>query len=100
MAYESAADEIVFVFGPVLVGLLATTMSPAAPVVGAAVLALVFVTAFAMHPTASTPLGRGAHGAREHPAQAPARELLRAGVLTTAVGRWAWACSSDRCSPR
>lgn len=40
MAYESAADEIVFVFGPVIVGLLATTLNPAAPVIGAAVLGI------------------------------------------------------------
>lgn len=83
MAYESAADEIVFVFGPVIVGLLATTMSPAAPVIGAAVLALVFVTAFALHPTASTAAtDRGA----ARPEQAPARELLRPRVLAPVAG--------------
>lgn len=82
MAYESAADEIVFVFGPVIVGLLATTMSPAAPVIGAAVLALVFVSAFALHPTAAA--ARPAHGAK--PQQSPARELARPALLTTVVG--------------
>ena len=34
--------------GPVIVGLLATTMSPAAPMVGAAVLTILFVGAFAL----------------------------------------------------
>lgn len=82
MAYESAADEIVFVFGPVIVGLLATTMNPAAPVIGAAVLALVFVTAFALHPTAKV----AAPAAGVRPEQAPARELLRSGVLAPVVG--------------
>ena len=82
MAYESAADEIVFVFGPVIVGLLATTMSPAAPVIGAAVLALVFVSAFALHPTAT--VADVPHG--EKPAQAPARELARPALVTTVVG--------------
>ncbi|MFE7846711.1 MFS transporter [Microbacterium sp. NPDC057407] len=82
MAYESAADEIVFVFGPVIVGLLATTLSPAAPVIGAAVLALVFVSAFALHPTAAA--ASVAQGAK--PAQAPARELARPELLTTVVG--------------
>lgn len=53
MAYESAADETAFVFGPLLVGLLATTLGPAAPVIGAGLLALVFVSAFALHKTAS-----------------------------------------------
>lgn len=82
MAYESAADEIVFVFGPVIVGLLATTLNPAAPVIGAAVLALVFVSAFALHPTATV----GAPKGSAKPAQAPARELFRPVLLTTVVG--------------
>ena len=83
MAYESAADEIVFVFGPVLVGLLATTMNPAAPVIGAAALALVFVTAFALHPSA----GADARAHDDGPVdQAPARELLRPALLATVVG--------------
>jgi hypothetical protein len=83
MAYESAADEIIFVFGPVIVGLLATTLNPAAPVIGAAVLGLVFVTAFALHPTARTSTGSAAERRAE---QAPARELFRARVLAPVVG--------------
>lgn len=86
MAYESAADEIAFVFGPVVVGLLATTMSPAAPVIGAALLALVFVTAFALHPTAATPATTRAAGAAARAEQAPARELFRARVLAPVAG--------------
>ncbi|MHC2999137.1 MFS transporter [Microbacterium sp. HJ5] len=82
MAYESAADEIVFVFGPVIVGVLATTLNPAAPVIGAAVLALVFVSAFALHPTANA--GAAAAGAK--PQQAPARELARPALMATVVG--------------
>jgi MFS family permease len=82
MAYESAADEVVFVFGPVIVGVLATTMTPAAPVLGAAVLGLVFVTAFALHPTAAV----AARSRAERLAQAPARELLRARVLAPVAG--------------
>ncbi len=82
MAYESAADEIVFVFGPVIVGLLATTMNPAAPVIGAAVLALVFVSAFALHPTAKA----SAAAAGDRPEQAPVRELFRARVLAPTAG--------------
>jgi len=83
MAYESAADEIVFVFGPVIVGLLATTLNPAAPVIGAAVLGLVFVSAFALHPTAKTV---AASGGGVRPAQAPLTELFRARVLAPVVG--------------
>lgn len=54
MAYESAADETVFVFGPFIVGLLASALAPWAPLVGAAVLTVVFVGAFALHPSART----------------------------------------------
>jgi len=81
MAYESAADEMAFVFGPVVVGLLATTAGPTAPVVGAAVLAVVFVTAFALHPTATV---RAADAAPA--SQAPVRELFRFGVLVPVAG--------------
>ncbi|MFE5776732.1 MFS transporter [Brachybacterium sp. NPDC056505] len=82
MGYESAADETAFVFGPVVVGLLATTMSAAAPMIGAAVLTLVFVTAFALHPTA-----RAAAPATGSPVvQAPARELRSARVLVVVAG--------------
>ncbi|MET9326533.1 MFS transporter [Tsukamurella sp. NPDC003166] len=82
MAYESAADEVIFVFGPVIVGLLATTMSPAAPMVGAAVLTILFVGAFALHPT-----GRATE---QHTAgtveQAPARELRAPALITVVAG--------------
>jgi len=82
MAYESTADEVVFVFGPVLVGALATTLNPAAPIIGAAALTAVFVTAFALHRT-----GKTAPGSRETPVvQAPARELLRPALMVTIVG--------------
>lgn len=82
MAYESAADEVVFVFGPVVVGLLATTQGPVAPVLGAAALALIFVTAFALHPTARVS-ARSEDGSVD---QAPAIELVRARVLIPVVG--------------
>lgn len=82
MAYESAADETVFVFGPAIVGLLATTMNPVAPVIGAAVLTVLFVTAFALHPT-----GRVEPSGSDEPVEAaPARALLRPGVLVAVLG--------------
>ncbi|ADG79588.1 Major facilitator superfamily MFS_1 OS=Tsukamurella paurometabola (strain ATCC 8368 / DSM /CCUG 35730 / CIP 100753 / JCM 10117 / KCTC 9821 / NBRC 16120/ NCIMB 702349 / NCTC 13040) OX=521096 GN=Tpau_2992 PE=4 SV=1 [Tsukamurella paurometabola] len=82
MAYESAADEVIFVFGPVIVGLLATTMNVAAPMVGAAVLTAIFVTAFALHPS-----GRAVPAAASGAVvQAPARELLRPAVIVVVVG--------------
>lgn len=82
MGYESAADETAFVFGPVVVGLLATTLHPAAPMIGAAVLTLGFVTAFALHPTARVQ----APAAHEEVVQAPARELRSLRVLVVVAG--------------
>jgi len=81
MGYESAVDEIVFVFGPVLVGVVAIAATPAAPVLAAAALTLVFVTAFALHPTARTAGHASEAGDRE-----PARRIARPGILLAAGG--------------
>ncbi len=81
MAYESAADEMVFVFGPVIVGVLATALSPAAPVLAAAALTLVFVATFALHPSA-----RLAQRGDNRLAPAPASHLVRPRVLVTLLG--------------
>lgn len=51
MSIESVADELVFVFGPVAVGLLAVQFGAWAPLGIAAALTLVFVGSFALHPT-------------------------------------------------
>ena len=83
MAYESAADEVIFIIGPVLVGLLATTMNPAAPLIGAAALTVVFVAAFALHSTASA----ADHAVRISTVEpAPARELWQPRLLTVLLG--------------
>ncbi|RZU32501.1 MFS transporter [Blastococcus saxobsidens] len=82
MAYESAADEMVFIVGPFLVGLLATAIAPWVAIAGASALTFVFVTAFALHPS-----GRLHQGTNEtHTEQAPARELVRFKLLTVVVG--------------
>ncbi|MFE6510843.1 MFS transporter [Nocardioides sp. NPDC057767] len=82
MAYESAADEIVFIVGPVVAGILAVTIDPWAPVVAAAALTLVFVSAFALHPSAATAQA----SARHSPAVGSVRELARPGVVVIVVG--------------
>ncbi len=83
MAYESAADETVFVIGPFVVGLLASAVAPWAPLVGAAVLTVSFVGAFALHPSGRlVAAARGADGA----APSPVRELFRARLLVVVVG--------------
>lgn len=81
MAYESAADETVFIIGPFLVGLLASAIAPWVAVAGASALTFVFVTAFALHPT-----GRLAVGQQTEVAQAPARQLLRPRLVVVVVG--------------
>lgn len=87
MSYEGMADELSFVGGPVLVGVLATAAGPAVPVVVAAAVTAVFVVAFAWHPTAAAvrPNGRMARAAhRESRAGRPS--LLRVRVLLPVGG--------------
>ncbi|WP_323958728.1 MFS transporter [Arthrobacter sp. JZ12] len=62
LSYESTADEATFVLGPALVGLLASLLAPWLPLALAALLTVIFVSAFAMHPTerAVVPLRRRA----------------------------------------
>lgn len=67
LSYESTADELTFVLGPALVGLLASVIAPWLPLTLAAVLTVIMVSAFAVHPTvqAVVPLSRRPHPARE-----------------------------------
>ncbi|MEJ1921359.1 MFS transporter [Microbacterium sp. KHB019] len=83
MAYESAADETVFVFGPFLVGIAASVIAPWAPLVGAAVLTLAFVGAFALHPSARhVSAERGSDGR----APSSVSELVRPQLLVVVIG--------------
>lgn len=88
LAYESAADETVFVFGPVIVGLLATAFGAWAPILGAIALTLVFVTAFAMHHT-SAPAKTAAERAAT---LAPSSELWRPSLLIVVFGTFSVGC--------
>ncbi|MDQ0725680.1 MFS transporter [Microbacterium sp. W4I20] len=83
MAYESAADETVFVFGPFIVGILASALAPWAPLVGAAVLTVVFVGAFALHPS-----GRHVSQERDSDGKAPSTvsDLFRPQLLIVVLG--------------
>ena len=51
LSYESTADELTFVLGPALFGVLASLVAPWSPFVLAAALTLTMVTTFAVHPT-------------------------------------------------
>lgn len=83
MSYESAADEMVFVFGPFLVGILASFIAPWAPMAIASGLTLLFVGAFALHPTA-----RHVSAARSADGSAPSSvtELFRPSLLVVVTG--------------
>ncbi|WP_181275248.1 MFS transporter [Brevibacterium oceani] len=83
MAYESAADEVIFVFGPFIVGLLATLFDPVAPIIGAIVMTLVFVYAFALHPTGRT---RSAGSIAAVAERAPAKDMFTPGVFVVILG--------------
>lgn len=80
MSYESTADELTFVMGPALVGLLASALSPWLPLALAALITITLVSAFAVH--------------RTHYAVVPSRKIAAAHHLsaparsTTAADWW------------
>jgi MFS family permease len=51
LSYEGTADEITFVLGPALVGVLASLVAPWLPLALAAVMTITLVPAFAVHPS-------------------------------------------------
>ncbi|WP_347111214.1 MFS transporter [Paenarthrobacter sp. S56] len=51
LSYEGTADEITFVLGPALVGLLASIVAPWLPLALAAAMTIVLVPLFAVHPS-------------------------------------------------
>jgi hypothetical protein len=51
LSYESTADEVTFVLGPALVGILASLVAPWLPLALAAAMTITLVPAFAAHPT-------------------------------------------------
>lgn len=75
LSLEGTADEVTFVLGPALVGLLASLVAPWLPLVLAAVMTLALVTLFALHPTervvgarpASTTVGNAGYVTGEKP---------------------------------
>ncbi len=63
LSYEGTADELTFVLGPALVGLLASLISPWLPLALAAALTITLVSAFAVHRTVSySDADSGNHG--------------------------------------
>ncbi|GAA1341269.1 MFS transporter [Arthrobacter roseus] len=78
LSYESTADELTFVLGPAVVGLLASLITPWLPLVLAAVITLTMVPAFAIHPTVNNvvPLRKLGASARKRDASAPRTNWL------------------------
>lgn len=65
LSYEGTADELTFVLGPALVGILASLVAPWLPLALAAVLTITLVPAFAVHHThKAVPLNRGSASSR------------------------------------
>lgn len=58
LSYESMTDELMFVFGPVIVGVSAVAWGTVSPVLGAAGLTVVGIIAFALHRSAQYAQGR------------------------------------------
>jgi len=60
LSYEGTADELTFVLGPAVVGILASLVAPWLPLALAAALTITLVPAFAVHPTyRAVPIYRG-----------------------------------------
>ena len=87
LSYESMADELSFVLGPALVGLLAAAVAPWLPLVLAAVISGSMVTAFALHRSAEAVVP----ARRRQPVRAGAKKRPSAGAGgSPGVGRtWA-----------
>lgn len=62
LSLEGTADEVTFVLGPALVGLLASLVAPWLPLVLAAAMTAVLVSLFALHPTAELVNAKSAVG--------------------------------------
>ena len=75
LSYESTADELTFVLGPALVGLLAAAIAPWLPFVLAVLITATLVPAFALHRTSFAVVPVGRNLAHQHPEAAA--EALR-----------------------
>ncbi|MFF3858454.1 MFS transporter [Streptomyces sp. NPDC002209] len=73
LSFDTTLDEVGFVVGPALAGILAVTVHPASALVLAAGLILLFGTLFAVHPTAPGPAGAPDTGAPDAGARADVR---------------------------
>ncbi|UPO75478.1 MFS transporter [Arthrobacter sp. Helios] len=88
LSYESMADELSFVLGPALVGLLAAAVAPWLPLALAAVISGTMVAAFALHRSAETVAPAG----RRRPNRGRAKARAAGAERPSAAGVWrTWA---------
>nr|WP_235009564.1 MFS transporter [Arthrobacter sp. SLBN-83] len=79
LSYESTADEVTFVLGPALVGILASLVAPWLPLALAAAMTITLVPGFAVHPT---------HRAVPAARRSPDRKRQGAGDTNTSKLPW------------
>jgi MFS family permease len=95
LSYEGTADELTFVLGPALVGILASLVAPWLPLALAVVMTITLVPAFAVHPThKAVPLKRAAATAAAGIPAAVALPVLAMVAMGTFFGSTQTALSS------
>ncbi|WP_405830241.1 MFS transporter [Streptomyces sp. NBC_00105] len=82
LSFDTTLDEVGFMVGPALAGILAVTVHPASALVLAAALILLFGTLFAVHPTAPGPAG----AAPDRPVAAPGPTVAAPGIRLWSPG--------------
>ncbi|WP_427018450.1 MFS transporter [Pseudarthrobacter sp. P1] len=87
LSLEGTADEITFVLGPALVGVLASLVAPWLPLALAAVMTVVLVSLFAVHPTEKAVLAHRAPGSVNGDTPAPSETIswLRVSIPVAAM---------------
>ncbi|XAS69723.1 MFS transporter [Micrococcaceae bacterium Sec5.7] len=87
LSYEGTADELTFVLGPALVGILASLVAPWLPLALAAALTITLVPAFAVHRTQLAVPRRAARSSsvRANLGDGPGTRLRRRARLSAAV---------------
>lgn len=87
LSYEGTADEITFVLGPALVGVLASLVAPWLPLALAAAMTLTLVSLFAIHPTEAAVAPHRAPGAVFGDTPAPTERInwIRVGIPVAAM---------------
>nr|WP_238989088.1 MFS transporter [Arthrobacter ulcerisalmonis] len=88
LSYEGTADEVTFVLGPALVGILASAVAPWLPLAVAAAMTITLVPAFASHPThQAVPVSRRA---TKRPGSDPGAVLAESATSSAPAPKMPW----------